>query len=85
MVTPHCAGTLCEDAVQSLGLEGFFFLLSPFSVSCNLSLGCSSNISSVLVHSLGNSKAAAHVAVDLQCWFTVKDVKNNFWSILCDL
>ena len=26
---------------------------------------------------LGNSKAAAHFAVDLQCWFTVKHVKNK--------
>jgi len=31
------------------------------------SLSFSSLVSSVLVHSLGNSKAAAHVAVDLQC------------------
>ena len=35
-----------------------------------LSLGLSSKVSSVHVHSLevGNFKAAAHVAVDLQCW-----------------
>ena len=26
---------------------------------------------------LGNSKAAAHVAADLQCWYTVKPVKNK--------
>jgi len=29
------------------------------------------------VQYIGNSKAAAHVAVDLQCWFTVKHVKKE--------
>ena len=29
---------------------------------------------------LGNSEAAAHVAADLQCWFTVKPVKHRWWS-----
>ena len=41
---------------------GIFFLLWPFSVSCYLSLGFNSKVNSVPVHSLGNSKAAAHVA-----------------------
>jgi len=54
------------------GVGGMFFLLWPFSVTCYLSLGF--KVGSVpRVHSfrLGNPKAAAHVAVDLQCWFTV--------------
>jgi len=50
------------------GVGGILFLLWPFSVACYLSLGLSYKVSSVLVFSLGNSKAAAHVAVDLQCW-----------------
>jgi len=29
-----------------------------------------------IIRFIGNSKAAAHVAVDLQCWFTVKHVKH---------
>ena len=33
-------------AVQSLGLEGFFFLFWPFSVTCYLSWGFSSKVSS---------------------------------------
>ena len=59
------------------GVGGIFFLLWPISVSCYLSLGFCSNISSVHVHSLGNSKATAHVAADLQCRLTVKPVKNR--------
>ena len=35
-------------------------------------------VKSVHEHSLGNSKAVAHVAVDLQCWYTVKLVMNNY-------
>ena len=50
------------------GVGGIFFLLWPFSVTCYLSLGLSYKVSSVLVLRLGNSKAAARVAVDLQCW-----------------
>ena len=31
---------------------------------------------------LGNSKVAVHVAVDLQCWYTVKPVKNKTNSLI---
>jgi len=48
------------------GVGGIFFLLWPFSVSHYLSIVFSSKVYSVL--RLGNPKAAAHVAVDLQCW-----------------
>ena len=58
--------------VQRPGLEEFF-LLWPFSVSCYLSLGFSSKVSSVPVH---NSKASVHAAADFQCWFTVR-IKNK--------
>ena len=52
-------------AVQSLGLEDFFPALAHF---CFM-LGFSSKVSSPCTQfRLGNSKAAAHVAVDLQCW-----------------
>ena len=50
--------------VQSLGLEGFFLALALFY----LFLHFSSNLKVSSVHTLGNSKAAAHVCVDLQCW-----------------
>ena len=46
-------------------------------VSCYLSLGFSSKVSSVHVLSLGNSEAATHVAADLQRWYTVKLGKNK--------
>jgi len=54
--------------VQSLGLEGFFFLLWPVSVTCYLSLGFKVSSVPCTKFRLSNSKAAAHVAVDLQCW-----------------
>jgi len=64
----------CDQMLfEAWGLRVFSF----FSVLCYLSLGFISDVSSVLLHSLGNSKAAAHVAVDLQCWFTVKHAKNK--------
>ena len=45
-----------------------FFLLWPFSVTCYLSLGFSSLVSFCTWFRLGDPKAGAHVAVDLQCW-----------------
>ena len=38
-VVDNVAHSIGLPAVQSLGLEGFFFLLWPFSVTCYLSLG----------------------------------------------
>ena len=44
-----------------------------------MSLGFSSKVQSL--YRLGNPKAAAHVAVDLQCWFTVKLIWSNPFNI----
>ena len=57
-------------------LSGYPYILKGENPKINTG----SNISSVHVHALfrlGNSKAAAHVAVGLQCWFTVKPIKNK--------
>jgi len=59
------------------GAGGIVFVFWPFSVSCYFSLGFGGSVIVHFVYRLGNSKAAAHVAVDLQCWFTLKHVKND--------
>ena len=31
------------------------------------------------------SRAATHVAADIQCWFTLKPIKNKQFCLMCDL
>ena len=56
------------------GVGGIFFL---GFVLFALRFQFSSQLIPCAQFKLGNSKAAAHVVADLQCWYTVKPVKKK--------
>jgi len=59
---------IMQPAIQSLELEGLLSFFGQFSVSHYLPLFFSSQVYIIQSLSIGNPNAAAHVAVDLQCW-----------------